>query len=271
VLPDADFHSRYVNISTQYIPSAVEEPCRDSLLPVNDTDWNEGLISASEPLLTTAFHSTADLGNFAHTCQAAYTLCKVLKHRDHRTHSGLDPDTILNEALSLNGALVSFEASLAPQLLFLHQEENGQNNPPAPPSAHSSDIGNILAFSISASARLILDKIYSFNEPESGYGRGRTALETEMQRVSLVGIRDLSMRIAPGLASALVSGPGACPMLASLSYNVATECAWLIKEDYDTKMYEALKKIIGGLSRLASQWQVASKYPNRPSKSLSTC
>lgn len=251
------------------MPISVQEPCRDSLLPVNDTDWNEGLISASEPLLTNSFHSTAGLGIFARTCQAAHVLNKVLKHRDHRTHSGQEPEAVLNEALALHDALVSLEASLAPQCVFLHQPESRRSAQVAPPRMQprngtptipaSFEVVNVLALSLSASARLLLYKIYSCNEPETGYGLGRTALETEMQGLSLAGIRDLSMRMAPGLAGTIVSGTAASPMLASLSYNVTTECAWLIKEDYDSNMYQALRQIVGGLSRLATEWRVASQ------------
>ncbi|KAG7114039.1 hypothetical protein HYQ44_008741 [Verticillium longisporum] len=151
---------------------------------------------ASESLLTTSFHSTANLGSFARTCQAAHILNKVLKHRDHRTHSGQDNETVLNEALALHGALVALEESLAPHCVFLgdlHNDESAGtvDSPSAHPgpevviTATSPGMENALALSLSASVRMVLYKIYGPNEPKAGYGGGRTALETQMQRLSL--------------------------------------------------------------------------------------
>ncbi|RNJ54797.1 hypothetical protein D7B24_009413 [Verticillium nonalfalfae] len=261
----------YVNIGTRYLPPSVLEPCLDALLPVNDRDWNEGRISASESLLTTSFHSTANLGSFARTCQAAHILNKVLKHRDHRTHSGQDTETVLHEALALHGALVALEESLAPHCVFFGDSHNDESagtvdspsthpGPEVVVTATSPGMENALALSLSASARMMLYKIYGPNEPKAGYGGGRTALETQMQRLSLAGTRDLVLRLGSGLAGGVTCGGATSPMLSSLSYHVAKECAWLIKEDYDTTMYQALRKLVDSLRQLATEWQVAQEY-----------
>ncbi|CRK21195.1 hypothetical protein BN1708_013025 [Verticillium longisporum] len=169
------------------------------------------LDNASESLLTTSFHSTANLGSFARTCQAAHILNKVLKHRDHRTHSGQDNETVLNEALALHGALVALEESLAPHCVFLgdlHNDESAGtvDSPSAHPgpevviTATSPGMENALALSLSASVRMVLYKIYGPNEPKAGYGGGRTALETQMQRLSLAGTRDIVLAASLGIS-----------------------------------------------------------------------
>lgn len=293
--------SRYVNIGTQFLPHSVQEPCLDILLPVDDIDWNEGVISASEPLLTFSFHSTSYLGSFARTCQASHMLSKVLKHRDHRRHTEKDREEVLTEAIALHGALLALETSLTSASHHGHQSGSGPGSQGASAPLLGSSTNNgstatrtahVLALSLIASARMVLYTIYGCNEPETGYARGRISLETEMQRHSIAGTRDLCVRVGPQIASTInprineldsqvddwpglpslspslsastVAGePANSSMLSSVLYQIARECAWLIKEDYALEMYEALNGIVEGLRRLAAEWRVAGKSCSR--------
>ncbi|KAH8673399.1 fungal-specific transcription factor domain-containing protein [Xylariales sp. PMI_506] len=253
---------KYVNMATNGMPLAVPEPCSDDLLPMNDDIWNNGDIGANESLLTTTLHSAETIGQYAKACQAAHILGKVFIHRKRKQHPNQAIEVLLEEALQLHRTLHALSGSL---LHDLAQRCNLARSCPTP--------GGAIALALCSSARFLLYNMYGCNEPDgTAAGQGRIALETEMQGVSLEGIRQMASSEVPRLAIAMCGAPSEettptdvepgplSPLLAHCLYHAATECSWFIREDDSPEMHSALRETVAGLRYMASFWKVGERY-----------
>ncbi|KAL2849305.1 fungal-specific transcription factor domain-containing protein [Aspergillus pseudodeflectus] len=68
---------RFVSIAAPTRPFATPDPELDDLLPVDDEDWNNGIVNATE-IWTVATPSTKHMSKFSLLCQAARVLGKVI-------------------------------------------------------------------------------------------------------------------------------------------------------------------------------------------------
>ncbi|KAL4981918.1 hypothetical protein BDW68DRAFT_183027 [Aspergillus falconensis] len=68
---------RFVNIAAPTRPFASPEPELDDLLPIDDEDWDSGIVNASD-LCTVGAPSTTRMSRFSLLCQAARVLGKVI-------------------------------------------------------------------------------------------------------------------------------------------------------------------------------------------------
>lgn len=229
-----------MNIETN-LPSTVPEPVKDELLPINDEDWEEGKIVPSEPLFTTSFSSLTSVGSFAKMCQAAHMLSKVLSHRASK-RSTQDVGSLLPEALALHSALSALHLSIKEYI-------SGTTSP-------AFSVSGIIALSLCCSAQLVLYNMYGCNEPLALVEQSRIAMETEMQSVSLEGIKSISCTVMPAIARANVE----CPLMAQCLYHVATECAWFVREDHEPQMYSALEDVVRELRATGANWNLATQY-----------
>lgn len=239
---------------------ATDEPGNDDLLPCNDADWTQGIISTNEALLTTSFHSNGSLGSFAMACQAVHMLGKVLSHNATK-QTIIETGNLVEEALSLHRALSALDSSIT--FKKLDQDEIDVH------STHRFAIDLEPGTAICSIARLILYNQYACNEPSQPPGRMRVAEEVEAQAVSLDGIQFVvSKRIATLARCIAQDEDGATevdkhsishsPLLAACLYHAATECAWFVKEDqHGEAMLEALRNIIAALKVLADTWGAA--------------
>ncbi|KAI8674091.1 Fungal-trans domain-containing protein [Fusarium keratoplasticum] len=232
---------RFVNIDSS-LPPATPEPCQSELLPVNDIDWDNGTVVPSEPLYTQTFSSVTTVGSFAKTCQAAHMLSKVMRHAKARA-SSQDITELLPEAQHLHQALSA-----------LHLSIEGSESDGA--SSQTPESSTFPALALCCSARLVLYNQYACNEPLGLSTNGPIALETELQKVGLEGIR----AIASSTARLVALDAGGCPFVARFLYHAGTECAWFIKENHEQIMYGALEDILGGLRSMSEHWGLASQY-----------
>ncbi|RTE71146.1 hypothetical protein BHE90_014463 [Fusarium euwallaceae] len=232
---------RLVNIDSS-LPPAAPEPCQSELLPVNDTDWDKGTVVPSEPLYTKSFSSVTTVGSFAQTCQAAHMLSKVMRHKKARA-SSQDITELLPEAQHLHQALSALHTSIE------GSESDGTPSQTPEPSTFP-------ALALCCSARLVLYNQYACNEPLGLASNGPIALETELQKVGLEGIK----AIASSTSRLVARDTGGCPFVARFLYHAATECAWFIKENHEQIMYDALEDIIRGLRSMSENWELASQY-----------
>lgn len=230
-----------MNIETN-LPLTVPDPVLDELLPINDKDWDEGKIVPSEPLFTTSFSCVTSVGSFAKMCQAAHMLSKVMHHKASK-RATQDVGSLLPEAQALHLALSSLRLSI--------QEYMSGIIPPDSPNESS-----VIALSLCSSAQLLLYNLYGCNEPLVLAEQSRIAMETEMQSVSLEGIKSISFTVLPAIARTHVG----CPLIAQCLYHVATECAWFIREDHEPQMYSALEDIIRELRSIGEHWHIATEY-----------
>ncbi|KAH6892910.1 fungal-specific transcription factor domain-containing protein [Thelonectria olida] len=233
---------RHINIENCGVPFAAPEPSPSDLLPANDEDWENGSVVPSESLYTKSFSSVTTVGPFAQTCQSAHMLSKVMRHREARA-SSQDVAELLPEAQHLHQALSALHLSI---------DGFGIDGDPA----GTLESSKLPALSICCSARLLLYNQYACNEPMGHSVQGPIALETEMQKVSLDGIR----AITSSTARLIARDATCCPLVARFLYHAATECAWFINEDYEQIMYDALEEIIGSLGRLREHWKVADEH-----------
>ncbi|KAF4953353.1 hypothetical protein FSARC_12404 [Fusarium sarcochroum] len=231
------------SIDTSGLPFAAPEPCPDELLPVNDEDWVLGKTVPSEPLYTACFSSITTLGSFARTCQAAHMLGKIVQHKETKTKSSHDILQVVQEGQSLHRALSSLQISI---------EEQWTSNTSLPPS----DSSLACALSICVCAQALLYASYGCPDAPGITSRERLAHETEMQSVSVQGLRALGGSIVPKLTQAHSD----CPLLARCLYTAANACSWFIREDYEPQMRSALATIVAELKRLSERWAIATEY-----------
>lgn len=263
---------RFVSIGTTGLPRAAPEPSSGELLPVNDYDWDNGGIVASEPLYTESFSRAAMIGPFAKTCQAAHILGKVLAHQEARKVPS-DARGLLSEAQHLHHALTSLQSTLEEE----RPDSDGQRD------ACSSRLS---ALALCASARLLLYNNYACNHHYAAGAAERIPQEVEMQRLSLEGIGMVVRVTAAAVARAVVRGRrngcdnddsmddvededededeegiATSPFVAQFLYHAALECAWFIQEDHEAHMYEALSVIVHGLEAISQRCGVGGKSP----------
>ncbi|KAJ3542040.1 hypothetical protein NM208_g4309 [Fusarium decemcellulare] len=233
---------RFINIDTSGLPFASPEPFPDELLPVNDEDWGLGKAVPNEPLYTASFSSITTLGSFARSCQAAHMLGKVIHHKEAKRKSSQDAAELLQEAQGLHRAMASLQLSL---------EESVDTNSPL-----SSERYPPTALLICASAQPLLHGIYGCLDTTYVANQTRMGLETEMQDISIAGLRSLASHTAPAIARV----DPQCPLVARCFYAAAQVCGWFVREDNELEMRNALECVVSALERLAERWVVAVEY-----------
>lgn len=215
------------------------EPHIGELLPVNDIDWEDGNVVASEPLRTSAFDRVTAVGSFAKTCQAAYMLDKTVLHSKAIKSGTERSEEILSQAQVLNRALCALQAAV--------EEERAD-------TSHADN--DVVALSICISARTILYALYACNEGLSIMSGQSFALATEMQRISLDGCRSLCLSTIPKLA-AIPNLP--CPLTAHCMYVAAKEGGWFLEGYPETELQNALVQAFRGLKNVRKYWNVGGQ------------
>ncbi|KAH8678310.1 hypothetical protein BX600DRAFT_148377 [Xylariales sp. PMI_506] len=272
---------RVINIGPSGLPLAIPDPTTATLLPVADSRWFRGELGPSEALFTREFHSSANLGPFARTCQAAHVLSKVQQHRASSRHMGdgtADRTATVTEALRLHATLVALDAHLAQQQQQQEQQEQGQQEKGQAEEAdarNGTGGGVAVDLAICCSARILLYDMYGCNFPE--HGEERIALETEMQAASLDGLAHVVRERAIGLARAVLlvlgdsgndngfaaagdSSQAISPLITDCLYASACACKWYVKESMYPDIDVVLDEIIRALEMIGRRWQLARHY-----------
>ncbi|WAO87105.1 Fungal-trans domain-containing protein [Fusarium falciforme] len=232
---------RVINTETSGLPFATPEPSPDELLPVNDEDWGRGKSIPSQPLYTASFSTYAPLGCFARTCQAAHMLGKVINNRDAKQRSSQEAAALLTEAQGLHQALAALKLSIEQTAGY----ESGESEYP---------LWSAIAICVSAQSHLYSS--YGCPDAPGTASRARLALDTEMQGLSVEGLRVLASSTGPRLAQI----PTQCPLMARCFYAAATACAWFIREDGEPEMRDALRQMVSSLTVLSTRWAIAGEY-----------
>jgi hypothetical protein len=90
-------------------PLATEDPLRTDVLPTDDTMWDQGEMTASEPLYVSS-PTTVRASPFARTCQATHLLGRLIRHLNDRN---VEPAFRFSEAGQLHRTFAAL-ASLLP-------------------------------------------------------------------------------------------------------------------------------------------------------------
>ncbi|KAK9440793.1 hypothetical protein VB005_05427 [Metarhizium brunneum] len=250
-----------VSLGSPGLPFATPDPSVDHLLPSNDRDWNNGVISINEPVLAQSFHAVNSIGRFARTCQAAHVLGKTMAHINRCKSAMTDVTEVVSEALHLHKALVALDTSLGSPPDSLQGEGS-----PGPDSADVEDM-NYTALSICCSARYLLYTQYACNESNRSAGPERIALEAEAQQLSIQGMEHLSGVLVPQIArhmEHMVASPAVRPSVSFVPghsmYYSAIDCACFYKEFGSRTMLDGIKQIVQGFKALRTEWRVGAEY-----------
>ncbi|KAL0939844.1 fungal specific transcription factor [Colletotrichum truncatum] len=232
---------RYMSLGPVGLPLATPEPVQGDLLPTSDLDWFRGSIGTSQPLYTTGFSTDSEIGPFARVCQASHILGRVLSHRSSRKGSLVSKD-ILNEALQL-------EATLSALDMHLSQSFHA--------AATAVDVA------LCTVARLTLYHGYACIQP-AAVGE-RLPEESEMQNVSIRGLKQIISVCGPMLASVVIQQAAQnfnslSPLVIQVLYDIATECQWFVREgDVVEGADTTLQLVTEALGLISQRWRVAAK------------
>ncbi|KAF4991783.1 hypothetical protein FGRMN_7623 [Fusarium graminum] len=112
------------------------------------------------------------------------------------------------------------------------------------------------AIAVCVCAQALLYGSYGCPDAPGITSRERLSHETEMQSVSVQGLRDIGVSLVPKL----VQVQSECPLQARCFYMASNACAWFVREDFEPQMRNALSSIVGGLRRLSDRWAIATEY-----------
>lgn len=172
-------------------------------------------------------------------------LGKVIHNRDAKQRSSQEAAALLTEARGLDQALAALKLSIEQTVGY----ESGQSEYPL-----------FSAIAVCVSAQSILYSSYGCPDAPGAASRARFALDTEMQGLSVEGLRVLAFSTGPRLAQI----PTQCPLMARCFYVAATACSWFIREDGEPEMRDALRQTVNSLTVLATRWAIAGSYFNVP-------
>ncbi|OWT43581.1 fungal specific transcription factor [Pochonia chlamydosporia 170] len=250
---------KVVNLGSPGLPLVTPDPCADHLLPVNERDWNEGVIGINEPVLAQSFHAADSIGKFARTCQAAHMLGKIITHVNRWKTAVMDVTEVLLESFQLHKALAALDASLNPP-------ESLQESYPSPDSSVPENL-NYVALSICCSARYLLYSQYACNESNRSAGSERIALETEAQQLSIQGMEHIASVAVPRIArymEQVVASPAVRPSVSFVPghsmYYAGLECYCFYREFDNQLMLSGMRQIIEGFKALRTEWRVGAEY-----------
>ncbi|KAK0103528.1 hypothetical protein ONS95_005549 [Cadophora gregata] len=242
---------RYMSLGTYGQPLATPEPHQGALLPSSEDAWDTqgGCLGSNFPLFASSFTPTTDIGSYASTCQAAHILGLVLRHRDELKSVVSDTHYRITEAQRLHQTLVLLNQHLAGQV--------------------SKDTKNSSSFytamGLCYAARVTLYNLYACNEHYSAT-EARIAEETEMQRASIEGLKEVTQcvyRLAQAILDAAVMDDQLISrslLLTHSLYFAASELGWFIKEMNYLEDVQFLKGVVELLKLISKTWRVAEHY-----------
>jgi hypothetical protein len=229
---------RYVNLGTFGHPLATDDPARNDTLPADDTSWDEGELTTSEPLYVSS-PTNVKASAFARTCQAAHLLGRLLR--------------LLNERSS-DGPLRFVEG------IQLHRTFQALANLlPGDVQSMPLQFGSSLA--ICFSGLMHLYDPFACTEHNQG---DHTVEETEMQTISIAGLKSISadvLQFSQLLQISMMADPSATsPLVGDCIYMAAATYAWLVHETGSREMAEAYHALRKALETLNARWAVGGQY-----------
>ncbi|KAL2072433.1 hypothetical protein VTL71DRAFT_11776 [Oculimacula yallundae] len=237
---------RYVQLGMTGVHFAAPDPFQGTLLPCTESHWDRGEIGSNEPFFASSFATDTRIGFFALTCQASHILGLVLRHRDGHK-SAIDAQFHLVEAKQLHQTLVALNAHIQ-QNLNVGVKNNAE-----------------IATALCCSARIVLYGVYACNEDYVA-NRPRLAEESEMQRLSLEGLKEvtyityqLAQRISHAATTMDPLSLSKNLLVCHSLYQASSECAWFIREDNNLEGIMCLRAIVELLRSIGTKWLVASK------------
>lgn len=233
---------RYVNLGAKGRPLAAECSARTDMLPADDTLWDRGEMTTSEPLYVSS-PSSAHASPFARTCQATHLLGRLIRHLNDRN---VEPAFKFSEASQLHRTLAALSSLLPSEFQ-------------AAPDQLSSSTALVYG------SMLHLYDPYCCSQTNGGGGSEHTPEEIEMQTIAIAGLRSTAeevLRFSQHLKTCMdYDIAAASPLVIDCLYQAAATYTWLVYETADIDMIESLNSLTECLKMLATRWKVAGMYP----------
>ncbi|ETN37564.1 uncharacterized protein HMPREF1541_07186 [Cyphellophora europaea CBS 101466] len=229
---------RYVHLGSEGHQLATDDPPLQTVLPANESSWDEGDMTTSEPLYMST-PTSVRAGAFARTCQATHLMGRMIRVLNDRSS---DPATRFAEAIQLHRTLTALSNVL-------------------PYEVSESAAQYSTAMGLCYSSLLHLCEPFSCTETNRG---DHTLEETEMQAISIPGMQEAAGKV---LEFSLVlqklmdqNLSAISPLLADCLYSATATFQWLVhetgSEEYITG-YNSLRSILVEMSK---RWVVAGEY-----------
>lgn len=219
-------------------PLATEDPARTDVLPADDTLWDEGEMTTSEPLYVSSA-TNVKAAAFARTCQACHLMGRLSRLLNDRL---LDAPLRFTEGIQLHRTIQAL-ANLLPS--------DFQRLP--------VQYGTSLALCYSS----LLHLYDPFACTESNRG-DHTVEETEMQTIAIAGLKSVAadaLQFSILLQTSMAESPSSIsPLIGDCIYVTATTYAWLVHESGSAEMAEAYHTLRKVLKAMNSRWAVAGHY-----------
>ncbi|KKZ66512.1 hypothetical protein EMCG_07756 [[Emmonsia] crescens] len=207
-------------------------------LPCEDSLWNAGEVTTSQPIFITS-PTEVKVGPFARTCQASYLMGKVIEHRND--HDLVAPFRHAN-ALQLNRTIRALSSLL--------------------PGEFEMAPGRL-----STAMALCFSTILELYDPyccDLTNGGQNTAEETEMQAVTIDGIKTVSQEVVQFgecLRRTLTYGVSAVsPLICDCLYQCSANLTWFADETGDAQLRQSVTQVTGLLRMINERWKVAGDY-----------
>lgn len=231
---------RYSNLGTEGAAIVTDDPPPQTVLPADDSSWDQGDMTTSEPLYVSTTTSVR-AGAFARTCQATHLMGRMIRNlNDHYS----DPSLRFTQAITLYRT-VNALSNVLPQETF--------HDPHRYATAMALCYGTLLH----------LCDPFSCTEANRG---NHTVEETEMQAIAIPGMREVAGKVLEfsryiremvdeGESAAAVS-----PLVCDCLYSAAATFQWLSYESGSEEAVEGYRALRGVLEGLRGRWAVAGEY-----------
>ena len=229
---------RYVSLGLEGRPNATEDSLPSTVLPADDTSWDQGEMATSEPLYLST-PTAVRAGAFARTCQATHLLGRLERLLNDRKQ---ESSVRFTEAAQLHRTLEALANLL-------------------PGEIHKSPTRYCTPWALSYGA--IIHLCDPFGCPHSDQG-DHTAEEIEMQEIAIAGMKKTAadiLQLTQVLKSIMNNNLSAVsPLTADALYMAAATYAWLAYESGSpdsTASYHAIRAV---LIQMNQRWAVAGEY-----------
>lgn len=229
---------RYVHLGSEGRQLATDDPPPHTVLPADERAWDEGEMTTSEPLyVSTATNVRA--GAFARTCQTVHLMGRMIRVlSDHYS----DASIRFTQGIQLHRTLTALS-----NVLINEVSEN--------PAQYAT------ATALCYGALLHLCEPFSCTESNRG---SHTVEETEMQAISIPGMKDTAMRILEfsRTVQELMDRNffAISPLMADCLYTAAATLQWQVHETGSEEAIQGYNVLKDVLREMGKRWAVAGEY-----------
>jgi hypothetical protein len=229
---------RYVSLGSYSHPLATGDPSRTDVLPADDSSWDVGEMTSSEPLYVSS-QTSLPASWYQRTCQATHVLGRYIRHRDDKLLEAKDRFTgarqLLRTMLALT-ALLPAEAELRPE-----------------------QYGTPIALCYSAVIHLC--DPYACTGTNHGE---RTTEEVDLQTLAIAGMKEAAAdvcQLSQYVRTAMFRNLNTTsPLIADALYQGAAIYAWLVHETGELANIRAYWQITDVLKAMETRWACATEY-----------